>query len=181
MLSMKKVSDALVGSRILLIDDTVSFQRLTEVLLNSFGVASVTMASSLAEGMHKMNYLGPDKFAEPKIDLILMDIKLPDGDGIDACEYLSSYASNYNIPVVVVSGSSDTVTINKAFDAGASDYLQKPLARSLLHTRLGMLMALKSLESGERRAISLPDRSMESTYTGSQTLPQASQLQPSDF
>ena len=175
MLSMKKVSDALVGSHILLIDDTVSFQRLTEALLNSFGVGSVTMASGLTEGMHKMNYLGPDKFAEPKIDLILMDINLPDGNGIDACEYLSSYASTYNIPVVVVSGSSDTVTINKAFDAGASDFLQKPLARSLLQTRLGMLIALKSLESGESRAKSPPDRSIECTHTGSQTLPEARQ------
>ena len=173
MLTMKKVSDALVGCRVLLIDDTESFRRLTEVLLNSFGVASVTMASSLTEGMHRMNYLGPDKFTEPKIDLILMDINLPDGNGIDACEYLSSYASNYNIPVVVVSGRSDTVTINKAFDAGASDYLQKPLARSLLQTRLGTLMALKSLEWGESEAQSAPDRSLESTQTASQTPPEA--------
>ena len=166
MLLMKKVSDALVGSRILLIDDSVSFQQLTEALLNSFGVASVTMAGSLAEGMHKMNYLGPKKFAAPKIDLILMDIKLPDGNGIEACEYLSSYASNYNIPVVVVSGNSDTVTINKAFEAGASDYLQKPLARPLLQARLGMLMALKSLESDALSANSTSDPSLELAKTG---------------
>ena len=167
MLQMKEVSGALVGSRILLIDDSVTFQGLTKALLNTFGVASVTLARSLAEGMHKMNYLGPDKFAAPKIDLILMDINLPDGNGIEACEYLSSYADNYNIPVVVVSGSSDTMTINKAFEAGASDYLQKPLARSLLQARLGMLMAFKSLESGEHWPTkSTPGRSLECSNTG---------------
>jgi CheY-like chemotaxis protein len=166
MLLMKKVSDALIGSRILLVDDSVSFQLLTGVLLNSFGVASVSIASSLTEGMYKMNYLGPDKFATPKIDLILMDINLPDGNGIEACEYLSSYASNYNIPVVVVSGSSDSVTINKAFEAGASDYLQKPLARSLLQARLGMLMAMKSLESDVLWAKPTPDQSLEYANTG---------------
>ena len=166
MLSTNKMSDALVGSRILLVDDSASFQRLTEALLNSFGVASVTKARSLVEGMHKMNYLGPNKFVAPKIDLILMDINLPDGNGIEACEYLSSYASNYDIPVVVVSGSLDTVTINKAFEAGASDYLHKPLARSLLETRLGMLMALKSIDPEARWATPTSDRSIEWTNTG---------------
>lgn len=167
MLPIKKVSETLVGSRILLIDDSVSFQRLTEALLNSFGVGSVIMARSLAEGMHKMNYLGPEKFSTPKIDLILMDINLPDGNGIEACEYLSSYASNHNIPVVVVSGSSDTVTINKAFEAGASDYLQKPLARSLLESRLSVMMALKSLESGACWADFTTGISIERLDTGS--------------
>ena len=95
-----------------------------------------------------------------------MDINLPDGNGIEACEYLSSYADNYNIPVVVVSGSSDTVTINKAFEAGASDYLQKPLARALLQARLGMLMALKSLEPEALSAKSTPDQSLECANTG---------------
>ena len=79
---------------------------------------------------------------------------------------MSSYADNYNIPVVVVSGSSDTVTINKAFEAGASDYLQKPLARPLLQTRLGMLMALKSLESDALWAKSASDQTLEFANTG---------------
>ena len=151
MLPMKKMSDALAGGRILIIDDSLSFQRLTEALLNSFGVASVTLAQSLTEGMHKMNFLGPDKFATPKIDLILMDINLPDGNGIEACEYLSGYASSYDIPVVVVSGSSYSTTITEALEAGASDYLQKPLTRALLGVRLGMLMTLKSHKTGKQQ------------------------------
>jgi CheY-like chemotaxis protein len=151
MLPMKKMSDALVGSRILVIDDSLSFQRLTEVVLNSFGVASVTLARNLTEGMHKMNFLGPDKFSIPKIDIILLDINLPDGNGIEACEYLSGYASSYDIPVVVVSGNSHPTTITEAFDAGASDYLQKPLTRSLLGVRLGMLMSLKSASSNRQK------------------------------
>ncbi len=151
MLPMKKMSANLAGCRILLIDDLESFQQITRATLKSFDVASVIMARSLSEGMHKMNYLGANKAFSPDIDLILMDINLPDGNGIDACEYLSGYASNYNIPVVVVSGTSDTVTINKALEAGASDFLQKPLARDLLGTRLGMLMAMRTYELGEYR------------------------------
>jgi sigma-B regulation protein RsbU (phosphoserine phosphatase) len=144
MLPMKKMSAYLAGCRILIIDDVESFQQLTRIILKSFGAASVISARSLTEGMHKMNYLGANKTGTLDIDLILMDINLPDGDGIDACQYLSSYAGDHNIPLVVVSGTSDTVTINKALEAGASDYLHKPLARDLLGTRLGMLMAMRA-------------------------------------
>lgn len=143
MLPMEKMSDALKGSSILLIDDSESFRRLTAAMLEKLGVASVTLAGSLAEGMRKMNYLSPDEFGAPEFDLILMDINLPDGNGIEGCEFISSHANTYNIPVVVMSGTSYAVTINGAFAAGASDYLQKPLVRSILLNRLGMLMALK--------------------------------------
>jgi CheY-like chemotaxis protein len=156
MLPMQKMTDALIGSRILLIDDSVSFRRLTAAILDKFGVASVTMAGSLAEGMRKMNYLCQDKYDAPEFDLVLMDINLPDGNGIDACQFITSHAYTYNIPLVVMSGTSYAVTINQAFEAGASDFLQKPLTGSILATRLGMLMALKLWESGEYGAQSTP-------------------------
>ena len=151
MLPMQKMADALIGSRILLIDDSVSFRRLTAAMLDKFGVSSVTMAGSLAEGMRKMNYVCPDKYGAPEFDLVLMDINLPDGNGIEACQFISSHASTYNIPLVVMSGTSYAATINQAFEAGASDFLQKPLAGSILANRLGMLMALKLRESGGHR------------------------------
>ena len=164
MLPMEKMSAALIGSRILLIDDSVSFRRLTAAALGKLGVASVTQAGSLAEGMCKMNYLCPDKFGAPEFDLVLMDINLPDGNGIEGCEFISSHANTYNIPVVVMSGTSYAVTINQAFQAGASDFLQKPLLRSILGTRLGMLMALTSRESGQYGVESTPARPVG--YTG---------------
>jgi CheY-like chemotaxis protein len=151
MLPMEKMLEALIGSRILLIDDSVSFRRLTAAMLGKLGVAPVTQVGTLAEGMCKLNYLCADKFGAPEFDLILMDINLPDGNGIEGCEFISSHAKTYNIPVVVMSGTSYAVTINEAFQAGASDFLQKPLVRSILGTRLGMLMALASRESGEHR------------------------------
>ena len=152
MLPMQRMSEALTGSRILLIDDSVSFRHLTAAVLDKLGVASVTQAGNLAEGLRKMNYFCPDKFDIPQFDLVLIDINLPDGNGIEACQFISSHANTYNIPVVVMSGTSYAVTINEAFEAGASDFLQKPLAGSILRNRLGMLMALKSGESCEYEA-----------------------------
>ena len=166
MLPMEKMSDALISSRILLIDDSVSFRRLTAAALGKFGVASVTQAGSLAEGMRKMNYHCPGKFGAPDYDLILMDINLPDGNGIEGCEFISRHANTYNTPVVVMSGTSYAVTIDKAFQAGASDFLQKPLTRSMLGVRLGMLMSLSSREPGERGVESTPARAVGFTALG---------------
>lgn len=156
MLPIRKMSDALIGSRILLIDDSVSFRRLTATTLDKFGVDSVTMAGSLAEGLCKINHLCQDKHHAPEFDLVLLDINLPDGNGIEACQFISSHAYTFNIPIVVMSGTSYAVTINQAFEAGASDFLQKPLAGSILANRLGMLMTLKLRESGEYGAKSTP-------------------------
>jgi CheY-like chemotaxis protein len=166
MLPMQKMSDALIGSRILLIDDSVSFRRLTAAALGKLGVASVTLAGSLAEGMCKMNYLSPDKFGTPDFDLVLMDINLPDGNGIEGCEFISGHANTFNIPVVVMSGTSYAVTIEKSFQAGASDFLQKPLVRSFLGVRLGMLMSLTSPESGGHGAKSISARPVGYTALG---------------
>ena len=156
MLPIRKMSDALIGSRILLIDDSVSFRRLTATMLDKFGVDSVTMAGSLAEGLCKINPICQDKHHAPEFDLVLLDINLPDGNGIEACQFISSHAYTFNIPIVVMSGTSYAVTINQAFEAGASDFLQKPLAGSILANRLGMLMTLKLRESGEYGAKSTP-------------------------
>ncbi|MCP4490755.1 MAG: response regulator [Gammaproteobacteria bacterium] len=145
MLPIERMSDALIGNHVLLIDDSESFQRLTAAMLDKLGVASVTVVSSLAEGMREMNYHCPDEFGEPAFDLVLMDINLPDGNGIEGCQFISSHADTYNIPVIVMSGTSYAVTINEAFEAGASDFLQKPLSVSILRNRLGMLMTLKTL------------------------------------
>jgi len=168
MLPMEKMSDALISSRILLIDDSVSFRRLTAAALGNLGVASVTQVGSLAEGMCKMNYLCPDKFGAPEYDLVLMDINLPDGNGIEGCEFISSHANTYNIPVVVMSGTSYAVTIDKAFHAGASDFLQKPLTGSMLGVRLGMLMILSSREPAKHGVESTPSQAV--WFTASETI-----------
>lgn len=136
----------LKGARILLIDDSKSFQSLTAAMLNKAGVASVTVADTLAEGMHLMNYIPDARSLAPEFDLVLMDIDLPDGNGIEGCRFISSHAATYNILVVVVSGASEPSTIKNAIKAGARDYLIKPLVAELLTIRLELLLKLRSLE-----------------------------------
>ena len=58
MLPIIDSSRYLTGARILLIDDSESFQSITTEMLNNVGVASVTVASTLTAGMHLMHTIG---------------------------------------------------------------------------------------------------------------------------
>jgi len=138
------IAKYLVGTNILLIDDSIPFQRLTAEILKKMGVESVVIASTLADGMQQLQYNKSDASTDPAIDLVLMDVNLPDGNGIQGCEFLSRHASTYDIPVVVITASPDSGIICQAINAGARDYLQKPLVADLLKIRLGMLLCIKS-------------------------------------
>lgn len=135
----------LKGARILLIDDSEPFQRLTTEMLKKSGVASVTAASTLTDGMRFMHYNCNNYMDTPQFDLIMMDINLPDGNGMEGCQFITVHAASYDIPVVVISGTSSAEIIHNVFKAGASDYLQKPLVADLLKARLGMLLKLRTV------------------------------------
>ena len=146
MLAINDISYYLKGSRILIIDDCQSFQRLISEILRKAGVTSVIVASTLEEGMQHLNYNHDCKVPVLNFDMILMDINLPDGNGIEGCKFIASHEATNDVPVVVISGDHTTKSIQDAFNAGASDYLQKPVITDMLKMRLGLLLKLRVLE-----------------------------------
>ena len=139
------VKQYLVGTHILLIDDSEPFQKLTTAMLQNLGVESVTVASTLAAGMNQLNLNTTS--SSPNIDIVLMDLNLPDGDGMLGCEFVSKHVATSQIPIVVVSVNDQLETIRLVLNHGASDYLQKPLLGDLLGLRLGLLLKLKQMEA----------------------------------
>ncbi|OGR87429.1 MAG: hypothetical protein A3J74_00065 [Elusimicrobia bacterium RIFCSPHIGHO2_02_FULL_57_9] len=71
-----------------------------------------------------------------KPDLILMDIMMPDQDGISLTRELHSEAKTANIPILMVSGLADAGTLNDALLFGAVDYLVKPVELDALKMKL---------------------------------------------
>ncbi|ESQ09287.1 MAG TPA: hypothetical protein DDY14_10935 [Chromatiaceae bacterium] len=77
--------------------------------------------------------------------LILLDIGLPDMDGLSLCRRLRTQTALQAVPILILTAQSDSETIVDAFDAGAVDYVVKPfksavlLARVATHCRLGHL------------------------------------------
>ena len=84
------------------------------------------------------------------VDLVLLDINLPDLDGIEVCRRIKSGEDTRDIPVVMVTADSSENGLAAAFDAGAWDYVTKPLKKIELITRLGSVVKLKQ-EMDRRR------------------------------
>jgi two-component system, cell cycle response regulator len=68
-------------------------------------------------------------------DVVVMDAQMPKMSGLDACRALRHDPRTANMPIIVVTGSSEPGLANAAFDAGATDYLPKPFSISQLRSR----------------------------------------------
>lgn len=86
-------------------------------------------------------------FANP-YDLILMDADMPVLDGISACAAIKKSEAGRSVPVVMVTGYGDRDWVDRAYQAGATDYVMKPINWDVLRNRIEyMLKAKKSEEA----------------------------------
>lgn len=74
--------------------------------------------------------------ADARIDCILVDVNLPDGDGIDLVAALRTRPHLANTPIIVLTGTADRATKARAFIAGADGYIVKPVPGPLLIARV---------------------------------------------
>nr|MDA8163899.1 response regulator [Desulfobacteraceae bacterium] len=112
---------------ILLVDDSPTFLALLFHKLQQGGYRRLTTATS---GREALEWLGIGKqgpmFIEP-VDLILLDIIMPEMSGIEACRLIKEDERFRDVPVVMITGVNDVSTLNGAFAAGAIDYILKPV------------------------------------------------------
>lgn len=118
-----------VSARVLVIEDEADIRRFVRVALES-ELHDVTEAASLQRALIEAGSRRPD--------LVVLDLGLPDGDGIDFIREFRTWSSS---PVLVLSARNGEAEKIRALDAGADDYLVKPfgsgelLARTRAHLR----------------------------------------------
>ncbi len=87
---------------------------------------------------------------EEKIDLILLDIMMPDMDGYEVCQSLKADVVTQDIPVIFITAKTDEDSIEKAYEVGGVDYISKPFKpRELLvrvKTQLKLMEVVNHLE-----------------------------------
>jgi signal transduction histidine kinase len=110
---------------ILLVDDQPGIRLMLKTLLNDAGYADVTAVESAQQAFDLLGICGPSSVAM-QIDLILMDITMPEIDGVAACRTIKESSRVRDIPVIMVTGWADSNKLNTAFAAGAVDYITKP-------------------------------------------------------
>ena len=116
--------DALAGARILLVEDNAINQHLTRRLLEKEGC----VVGIAASGRLALEALKQDSY-----DLILMDVQMPDMDGLTATiEIRKSEAGARRIPIVALTANAMDGDREQCFTAGMDDYLSKPVSRESL-------------------------------------------------
>ncbi len=128
--------------RILVIDDSEDFRDLTEGALLSAGYTDIVTASSGWEAL-KILDVGRDTEEKPTIDVVLLDIVMPEMDGVEACARIRNDSRYADLPIIMVTSLDDMNSLSNAFVAGATDYVTKPVNRVELIARVRAALKLK--------------------------------------
>jgi class 3 adenylate cyclase len=90
--------------------------------------------------------------AQP-FDLMMLDIEMPEMDGIQVLEQLTADTELRNIPVIIISNVEDLESVVKSIELGAEDYLHKPINPTLLRARIASSLEKKRLRDRQRELI----------------------------
>lgn len=120
--------------QVLVVDDDLTTNRMLQGILVRGGFR-VSSAFSAAEALKRV--------ANDSPDLILLDVNLPDGNGLEVCRHLRDGAKSGHIPILFISSDDEVSTKVKGFEAGAVDYIPKPFAGEEVLARVGTQLRLK--------------------------------------
>lgn len=86
-------------------------------------------------------------------DLVLLDLMLPEVDGLDVCKKLKNNPQTEHIPIVMVTAKSDEADIVTGLELGADDYVTKPFSPKVLVARVRAVLRRKTTEIPEKSTV----------------------------
>lgn len=152
-------------AKILIVDDDPHIRELIHVILSKEGVSIV----EAADGEAALSILETEK-----IDLIILDIMMPNMDGWTFCQEVRTYYSD-TLPILMLTAKGETAQKVRGFDLGADDYMVKPFAAAELAARVKALLKRYQITASNRIEIGnmVIDRASYKVFIGDQdmTLP----------
>lgn len=122
----QKLENEVIG-KLLIVDDDAIIRNALESILGGVGYEIIT-AENGSEGVRQ--------FKKGQPDLVLMDVMMPVMDGYEACRELRTLADFHKLPIILLTGLNDTESVDEAFNAGATDFITKPINWTLLAQRV---------------------------------------------
>ena len=134
---------------ILVVDDTIANLDILLELLDNYDLIDVTNGKDAL------------KIAQNEdIDLILLDIMMPEMDGYEVCKRLKSNPKTKDIPIIFITAKTDEESIERAFDIGGSDYIMKPFMPKELLARVKKELYIQTLQN-ELKLLAITDSMTE--------------------
>ncbi|MEC5158329.1 response regulator transcription factor [Chryseobacterium sp. MP_3.2] len=134
--------------KILLIDDEQDILEIISYNLEKEGY-DVSTATTGNEGIEKAKQIIPD--------LILLDVMMPEKDGIETCQDLRKIKELQKTLIVFLSARSEEFSQLAGFEAGANDYIVKIIKPKVLISKVNALLQLTSLAAGTSKNLELGD------------------------
>jgi two-component system NtrC family sensor kinase len=126
---------------VLIVDDDDDIREILRRLLNKGAYTLLEAENGLA---------AVSVCQQQPIDLILLDVMMPIMDGLTACAKIRELPGYEHIPILMLTVLKDTGSITRAFEAGATDYLTKPIDSTILRPRVKHLLRLTRAEASVR-------------------------------
>lgn len=126
---------------ILIVDDSTDHYALLRSILTKAGHHQILGAESAQAAFSMLNLDGIQSATD--VDLILMDVLMPEIDGVQACRRIKQQTHLRDIPIIMVTAKNDLENLQEAFSAGAMDYINKPVKSVELLARVASAITLK--------------------------------------
>jgi pilus assembly protein CpaE len=127
-----RVQEEIVAQKILVVDDDRDSLKLIGLMLQRRGY-QITVAQTGAQAMVKAEAESPD--------LIILDVMMPDFDGYEVCRRLRANPQTARLPIIMFTAKTQVTDKVAGFQAGADDYLTKPIHPAELTTRVEAMLA----------------------------------------
>lgn len=125
-------TDEISSSSILIVEDSMTVQLKIVANLTECGITNVKYVSTLLEAR--------DSYLKTPPDMIIIDLHLPDGEGLELLNELRSNTDFEEIPVLILTADDTEQNLSDGFDAGADDFLRKPWRKRELQARVTNLL-----------------------------------------
>jgi diguanylate cyclase (GGDEF)-like protein/PAS domain S-box-containing protein len=143
--------------RILVVDDERHNRVLMEIALESKGYSPHCVPSGLAA----LEYL-----QDNSVDLVLLDIMMPEMDGYEVLEYLRQSHTPVELPIIMVTAKAASKDITHALNLGANDYVTKPVDLAVMHARIETQLSLHDAREALERSNERFDLAVQGTSDG---------------